>query len=68
MLKAGETRLELVRSLASFLRNIAEQSRGSAAAKSVFYKPSLIESLRLEPYFLATAERHPDLSGNCPAW
>ena len=60
-LKSGVIRTQHIRKLAALLRRIHDKSHDHAHLKAQFYKPDLIYSLRLSPYFLATAAAHPDL-------
>ncbi|HPE47975.1 MAG TPA: phosphotransferase [Hyphomonas sp.] len=60
-LKNGVVRTDLIMKLAALLRRVHDRSHGNAPLKAQFYKPDLIFSLRLSPYFLATANVHSDM-------
>ena len=60
-LKDGIFQIGPVRHLADQLRDIHDSSHKNIRVKSQFYRPDLIHELRLSPYFLASAQVHPDL-------
>lgn len=62
MLLAGECRIEHARRAGDVLGRIHRQTRDDAKLRAQFDTTDNFHDLRLEPYLLKTAERHPDLS------
>lgn len=59
-LKAGDASTEFTSQVAHFLVDLYKLTCGQDSIQQQFYAPDMIHALRLSPYFLATAEKHPD--------
>ena len=61
-LRHGRSQPKFAAMVANFLTDLYHETKDSMPIKEQFYAPDMIHALRLEPYFLVTAKRHPTLA------
>ena len=62
-LREGEADPSFAAAVASALSRVHSETMGRMDIASLFPTDAIFHAIRLEPYLLATASRHPDLSG-----